>query len=57
MSVFRPLTIDDLETGGYDTVIVCAPDMAGRAKQMRFLITRGFAPDVARRLCGGLDER
>lgn len=34
-----------------------APDLAGRARQMRFLLTRGFAPDVVRRLCGGLDER
>jgi glutamine synthetase len=30
MSAFTPLTLDDLDAGGYDTVIVCAPDMAGR---------------------------
>ena len=42
MSVFRPLTIDDLETGGYDTVIVCAPDMAGRLVGKR-LTPRKFA--------------
>lgn len=34
-----------------------APDLAGRAKQMRFLVGRGFAPDVVRRLCEGHDER
>lgn len=42
MSVFTPLTIDDLETGGYDTVIVCAPDMAGRLVGKR-LTPRKFA--------------
>ena len=42
MSVFRPLTIDDLETGGYDTVIVCAPDMAGSLVGKR-LTPRKFA--------------
>ncbi|MCX6519422.1 MAG: glutamine synthetase family protein [Actinobacteria bacterium] len=30
MSAFEPLTLDDLRDGGYDTVIVCAPDMTGR---------------------------
>jgi glutamine synthetase len=30
MSTFAPLTLDDLRDGGYDTVIVCAPDMTGR---------------------------
>ena len=30
MSTFEPLTLDDLRDGGYDTVIVCAPDMTGR---------------------------
>ncbi len=42
MSVFTPLTLDDLETGGYDTVIVCAPDMAGRLVGKR-LTPRKFA--------------
>ena len=30
MSGFTPLSQHDLVTHGYDTVIVCAPDMAGR---------------------------
>jgi len=30
MSAFTPLTMDDLVQQGYDTVIVCAPDMTGR---------------------------
>ncbi len=42
MSAFTPLTLDDLEAGGYDTVIVCAPDMAGRLVGKR-LTPRKFA--------------
>lgn len=42
MSAFTPLTLDDLDTGGYDTVIVCAPDMAGRLVGKR-LTPRKFA--------------
>jgi regulatory protein len=33
-----------------------ATDAAGRAKQMRFLAARGFAPDLIRRLVGGRDD-
>ena len=33
-----------------------APDAAGRAKQMRFLAARGFAPEVIRRVVGGADD-
>lgn len=42
MSAFTPLTLDDLDAGGYDTVIVCAPDMAGRLVGKR-LTPRKFA--------------
>ena len=33
-----------------------ATDLAGRAKQMRFLAARGFAADVVRRVVGGRDD-
>ena len=33
-----------------------APDAAGRAKQMRFLAARGFAPEVIRRVVGESDD-
>ena len=33
-----------------------AADAAGRAKQMRFLAGRGFAPEVIRRVLGGRDD-
>ncbi len=33
-----------------------APDAAGRAKQMRFLAARGFAPEVIRRVVAGGDD-
>jgi regulatory protein len=32
-----------------------APDAAGRSKQMRFLASRGFAPEVIRRIVTGCD--
>jgi regulatory protein len=35
---------------------VPAPDAAGKAKQARFLMSRGFAADVVRRVVAGLDE-
>ncbi len=33
-----------------------APDAAARARQMRFLAARGFAPEIIRRVVGGRDE-
>ncbi|MBW8722544.1 MAG: RecX family transcriptional regulator, partial [Polaromonas sp.] len=33
-----------------------APDAAGRAKQMRFLASRGFGGDVIRRVVSQADE-
>ncbi len=33
-----------------------AADAAGRMKQMRFLASRGFAPEVIRRAVGGVDD-
>lgn len=33
-----------------------ATDAAGRAKQMRFLVTRGFSADVVRRVVRGEDD-
>ena len=33
-----------------------APDASGRAKQMRFLAARGFAPDAIRRVVAGSDD-
>lgn len=33
-----------------------ASDAGGRARQARFLIARGFSPDVVRRVIGGRDE-
>ena len=48
MSVFRPLTLDDLETGGYDTVIVCAPDMAGPDHHQYVWAEQRFDQDVDR---------
>lgn len=33
-----------------------ATDAAGRAKQMRFLAARGFAPELIRRVVGGRDD-
>ena len=42
MSAFVPLSLDDLDAQGYDTVIVCAPDMAGRLIGKR-LSPRKFA--------------
>ncbi len=33
-----------------------APDAPGRAKQMRFLATRGFSAEVIRRVVGGASE-
>jgi glutamine synthetase len=47
MSGFTPLTIDDLVAQGYDTVIVCAPDMTGRLIGKR-LTPRKFAEFVDR---------
>ena len=42
MSGFVPMSLDDLQGDGYDTVIVCAPDMAGRLIGKR-LTPRKFA--------------
>jgi len=33
-----------------------APDAAGRARQMRFLLGRGFSADVVRRVVQGIRE-
>jgi regulatory protein len=32
------------------------PDAAARAKQIRFLVSRGFAPEVVRRVVAGADD-